>query len=83
MDKRTPKEKRKKAKNRRKNHFIDDEAAVSGDDESSDDDFIATQGFMNITEADEDDDDPSVDMQAKYLQSVRWVILFSFNSRPI
>lgn len=63
-------EKRKKPKKRRINHFIDDEAAVSGDDESDDDDFIATQGLFNVTEADEDDD-PSVDMQAKYLQSVR------------
>lgn len=61
-------------RNRRANKFIDDEAAVSGDDESSDEDFIATQETLNITEYDEDDD-PSVDMQAKYLQSIRYVPL--------
>lgn len=49
--------------------FIDDEVAVSGDDESDDDDsFIATQTHFTQTV---EEDDPSVDMQAKYLQSIR------------
>lgn len=62
--------KTRRRKARSKFHFIDDEAGVSGN-ESSDEEFIATQGaFMNITDH-ADEDDPSVDMQAKYLQSVR------------
>lgn len=49
--------------------FIDDEAGVSGDDsEEDDEDDFFTQ--MPGTQA-EDEGDPDVDMQAKYLQSIR------------
>lgn len=59
-------------KARNKFNFIDDEAGVSGD-ESSDEDVIVTQrAMLNIIEH-EEEDDPSVDMQAKYLESVRCV----------
>lgn len=62
---------RKKRNPKKQFNFIDDEAAVSGD-ESSDEDFIATQAsHFNITEQEFEEDDPSVDMQAKYLQSIR------------
>lgn len=69
-----PPRKKKRKRKIKKWNFIDDEAGVSGDD-SSDEDFIATQtADMNITEHVEEDD-PSVDMQAKYLQSIRCVNL--------
>ncbi|XP_055315691.1 uncharacterized protein LOC129575739 isoform X2 [Sitodiplosis mosellana] len=62
---------KKKRKARSKFNFIDDEAGVSGDESSDDDDFINTQSqHFNVTEQYEEDD-PSVDMQAKYLQSIR------------
>lgn len=69
-------DKGQKERKRRIHNFIDDEAAVSGDDDSSDDDFSATQRALAIADEDEEDD-PSVDMQAKYLQSVRYVLLFN------
>lgn len=51
--------------------FIDDEAAVSGDDSSDEDmdDFMTQQLEQTV---DLEEGDPSVDMQAKYLQSVRY-----------
>lgn len=57
---------------RRKLNFIDDEAGASGDD-STGDEFIESQmSQMNVAD-DIDEGDPSVDIQAKYLQSVRFV----------
>lgn len=54
-------------------NFIDDEAGVSGDESTDDDEFIDTQSQpFNVTEQYEEDD-PSVDMQAKYLQSIRYL----------
>lgn len=60
----------KTKKSDRRNMFIDDEAAVSGDDSEDeyDDSFIATQTHFTQTV---DEGDPSVDMRAKYLQSIR------------
>lgn len=60
-----------KRKRRGRFNFIDDEAGVSGD-ETSDEDITATQGMLNIID-DVEEDDPAVDMQARYLQSVRYV----------
>lgn len=57
---------------RKKFHFIDDEAGVSGDDSEDEDeeDYFFTQGpLQDATMWDEGD--PDVDMQAKYLQSIR------------
>lgn len=52
--------------------FIDDEAGVSGDDSSDEDmDDLMTQQFDQTVDI--EDGDPNVDMQAKYLQSVRYV----------
>lgn len=62
---------KKTRKAKRRFNFIDDEAGVSGDD-TDDEDISATQGVLNIID-DVEEDDPSVDMQARYLQSVRLV----------
>lgn len=69
MRKRTNGKVKKTRRARGRLNFFDDEAAVSGD-ETSDEDITATQNMFNVTEHVEEDD-PSVDMQAKYLQSVR------------
>ncbi|XP_031618360.1 ATP-dependent DNA helicase fml1 [Contarinia nasturtii] len=66
--KKTSNKVKQKRKLKNKFNFIDDEVAVSGD-ESSDENFIETQSQLSITDYEEDD--PSVDMQAKYLQSIR------------
>lgn len=68
-----PKRKALPSKSKRKKNvcaFIDDEAGVSGADSSDEniDDFMTQQMEQTV---DIEDDDPSVDMQAKYLQSVR------------
>lgn len=72
--KQQPKRKTFPVKNKRKKKlcaFIDDEAGVSGDESSDEDmDDFMTQQHMEDT-IDIEDGDPSVDMQAKYLQSVR------------
>lgn len=50
--------------------FIDDEAGVSGDDSSDEDmDDFMTQPMERTVDIEEGD--PNVDMQAKYLQSLR------------
>lgn len=64
--------KKHRAKRRRKLNFIDDEAGVSGDDSSEDDLIESQMSQMNVTD-NIDEGDPSVDIQAKYLQSVRFV----------
>lgn len=76
LDQQKLKKKTKKLKKRKKCAFIDDEAAVSGGDSSDDDleDFL-TQ-VENVTVMNEEGD-PNVDMEAKYLQSVRFVVKFS------
>lgn len=52
--------------------FIDDEAAVSDDDSDDDDDsFLISQTHFTQNV---DEGDPSVDMRAKYLQSIRFEI---------
>lgn len=65
-------------RNKRKKNlcaFIDDEAGVSGNDSSDEDmDDLMTQEFDQTVDI--EDGDPNVDMQAKYLQSVRYVVTY-------
>lgn len=68
---RTPRRKKAKRKPRRRFNFIDDEAGVSGDESSGDDSFIATQATKMLVVDEAEEGDPSVDMQARYLQSLR------------
>lgn len=59
--------------------FIDDEADVSDDDSEDDDDsFLISQTHFTQTV---DEGDPSVDMRAKYLQSIRFEYLFSIQQK--
>lgn len=65
-------QKKSKTKAKRKKYqFIDDEAGVSGDESEDEDeeDYFFTQAIQDGTILDEGD--PNVDMQAKYLQSIR------------
>lgn len=60
----------RKNSKRKKCMFIDNEAGVSGDDsedEDEDDDFCTQAPATQFI----DEGDPNVDMQAKYLQSIR------------
>lgn len=73
MTKRVNCKAKKTKRNRRIFNFIDDEAGVSGN-ETDDENITATQGALSDIEIEEvEDDDPAVDMQAKYLQSVRYI----------
>lgn len=63
----------KKNPKRKKCQFLDDEAVVSGDDsEDEEEDDFFTQGIIDYSQHDQGD--PNVDMHAKYLESIRWVL---------
>lgn len=53
-----------------KSKFIDDEARVSGSETSGDDSFIETQSTKMFVDDEDEEDNSSVDMQAKYMQSI-------------